>query len=408
MQTAGFDKERLERIADWMERYVSERKFPGSTVLIKRHGEEVYFNAAGKRNVEDDLPFERDTVARIYSMTKPITSVAIMMLAEKGLFHLDAPVSEFIPAFSDMQALVEGAKTLEQTEPSPSPTLHHLLTHTSGLSYPFNPGLLGQAMDEHKILFRANDSSLEEMTDRTAALPLAFQPGRHWEYSVSIDILGRVVEVVSGRSLDAFFKTEIFDPLGMNETAFTVPAHVGDRFASLYTPLEGDGMALNAAKGEGNTLRRVDRPGKSPFESTTCFSGGGGLVGTLDDYMAFTEMLRRGGSCEGGRLLSPHPLSFMMRNHLPGDIASMGPKSFAEQPMEGMGFGLGGSVVLDPGRVRVPGSVGDFSWGGMASTMFWVDPVLDLSCVFFTQLTPSSSYPCRAELKALVHGAITE
>ncbi|MGR3603531.1 MAG: serine hydrolase domain-containing protein [Heliomarina sp.] len=408
MQTAGFDKERLERIADWMERYVSERKFPGSSVLIKRHGEEVYFNAAGKRNVEDDLPFERDTVARIYSMTKPITSVAIMMLAEKGLFHLDAPVSEFIPAFSDMQALVEGAETLDQTEPSPSPTLHHLLTHTSGLSYPFNPGLLGKAMDEHKILFRANDSSLEEMTDRTAALPLAFQPGRHWEYSVSIDILGRVVEVVSGKSLDAFFKAEIFDPLGMTETAFTVPAHVGDRFASLYTPLEGDGMALNAAKGEGNTLRRVDRAGKSPFESTTCFSGGGGLVGTLDDYMAFTEMLRRGGSCEGSRLLSPHTLSFMMRNHLPGDIASMGPKSFAEQPMEGMGFGLGGSVVLDPGRVRVPGNVGDFSWGGMASTMFWVDPVLDLSCVFFTQLTPSSSYPCRAELKALVHGAITE
>ena len=263
-------------------------------------------------------------------------------------------------------------------------------------------------MDEHKILFRANDSSLEEMTDRTAALPLAFQPGRHWEYSVSIDILGRVVEVVSGKSLDAFFKTEIFAPLGMTETAFTVPAHVGDRFASLYTPLEGDGMALNAAKGEGNTLRRVDRAGKSPFESTTCFSGGGGLVGTLDDYMSFTEMLRRGGNCEGGRLLSPHTMSFMMRNHLPGDIASMGPKSFAEQPMEGMGFGLGGSVVLDPGRVRVPGSVGDFSWGGMASTMYWVDPVLDLSCVFFTQLTPSSSYPCRAELKALVHGAITE
>jgi CubicO group peptidase (beta-lactamase class C family) len=193
----------------------------------------------------------------------------------------------------------------------------------------------------------------------------------------------------------------------MNETAFSVPIGAGNRFASLYTPLEGDAMALNSAKTGGETLRLTDEAGKSPFEAATMHSGGGGLVGTIDDYMAFAEMLRRGGSsADGLRLLSPHTINFMMRNHLPGDIASMGPHSFAEQPMEGMGFGLGGAVVLDPGRARSPGSIGDFSWGGMASTFFWVDRVLDMSVVFFTQLAPSSSYPARSQLKALVHGAL--
>lgn len=191
----------------------------------------------------------------------------------------------------------------------------------------------------------------------------------------------------------------------MTETAFSVVPQGRDRFAALYTPLAGDAMALNSAQKGAETLRRVDDPQTSPFLEASMYSGGGGLTGTLDDYMKFTEMLRRGGEL-GARLLSPKTVDFMRRNHLRGDIASMGPASFAEQPMEGMGFGLGGSVVLEPGRTRVPSSVGDFSWGGMASTFFWTDPVLDLSVVFFTQLSPSSSYPARAELKALIHGAV--
>jgi CubicO group peptidase (beta-lactamase class C family) len=402
----GIDVDRLGRIATWMDRYVEDRRYAGSSVLIKRGGQEVYFNATGQRNTAADLPFERDTVARIYSMTKPVTSVAIMMLAERGLFHLDAPVSDFIPAFKDMQALVPGAERIDQTEDSPTPTLHHLLTHTSGLSYPFNPGVLGLAMNDQNIIFGPRQGALADMVDQVAGLPLAFQPGKYWEYSVSIDILGRVVEVVSGKSLAQFFSDEITGPLGMTQTAFQVPEGTGDRFASLYTPLAGNAMDLNAAESGADTLRLTDEAGSSPFEAATMYSGGGGLVGTIDDYMAFAEMLRMGGACEGGRLLSPSTLSYMMRNHLPGDIASMGPQSFAEQPMEGMGFGLGGAVVLDAGRARCPGSVGDFSWGGMASTFFWVDPVFDLSVVFFTQLSPSSSYPSRAELKALIHGAL--
>ncbi|MCW8842191.1 MAG: beta-lactamase family protein [Rhodobacteraceae bacterium] len=402
----GFDPERLGRIGDWMDGYVAARKFPGSSLLIARHGEEAYFHATGRRDIESDARFERDTVARLYSMTKPVTSVALMMLYERGLFTLDTPVSEFIPSFKDMRALIPGAMSIEETEAAPSPTLHQLLTHTAGLSYPFNPGVLAAAMEKEDLIFRANQGLLAEMVDRVAGLPLAFQPGTRWEYSVAIDVLGRVVEVISGQSLETFFKAEILEPLGMMETAFSVPKQAIERFASLYTPLAGDAMALNAAQTGENPLRRVDHKDGSPFLNADMFSGGGGLVGTIDDYMRFAEMLRRGGAIEGVRLLSPQTVDFMMQNHLRGEIAEMGPQSFAEQPMEGMGFGLGGAVVLDAARARVPGSVGDFSWGGMASTFFWVDRETGLSVVFLTQLSPSSSYPARAEMKALVHAAM--
>ncbi|MCE8508356.1 beta-lactamase family protein [Ruegeria pomeroyi] len=402
------DTGRLGRIAGWMQGYVDRRRYAGSSVLVSQGGHEVFFHAAGQRSIERQLPFTRDTLVRIYSMTKPVTSLAVMMLAERGLFHLDAPVSNFLPSFSDMQALVPGASAIDQTEPAPSPTLHQLLTQTAGLSYPFNPGVLARAMEEQDLLFKPGQGALADMADKVAALPLAFQPGSRWEYSVSIDILGRVVEVVSGRTLEQFFQDEIFAPLGMSETGFSVPEGAGDRFASLYTPLAGDAMALNDAHSGGDTLRLFDEAGKSPFETASMYSGGGGLVCTIDDYRRFAEMLRRGGEVDGHRLIGPATLDFMMRNHLPGDIASMGPQSFAEQPMEGMGFGLGGAVVLDPARARTPGSVGDFSWGGMASTFFWLDRVNDMTVVFFTQLSPSSAYPSRSELKALIHGALCE
>ncbi|MEP4196198.1 MAG: serine hydrolase domain-containing protein [Aliishimia sp.] len=401
----GFDEDRLTRITEWMQSYVDRRRFAGCSTLILRGGDEVYFDAVGLRNIDDNLPFERDTLARIYSMTKPITSSVLMMLVERGLFHLDAPVSEFIPAFNDMRALIPDATSIEQTEPCATPTLHQLLTHTSGTSYPFNPGPLGEEMDAQGIIFRGDHATLEEVSNQTAALPLSFHPGERWEYSVGIDIIGRVIEVATGRPLDEVFRTEVFEPLGMTETAFQVPSGIGDRFASLYTPLAGNSFDLNSAKTGTETLRCVDTWQESPYNSTSCFSGGGGLVGTIDDYAKFAEMLRRGGELNGNRLLSPKTVEFMTANHLPGDIASMGPKSFAELPMDGMGFGIGGAMVLNSALARAPGSLGDFGWGGMASTYFWIDPVLDLTAVFFTQLSPSSSYPGRPQLKALVHGA---
>ncbi|MEW2913675.1 serine hydrolase domain-containing protein [Leisingera sp. JC11] len=398
---------RLERIRSWQQRYVDERKYPGSALLIHRGGEEIYFHTAGLRNIEERLPYTRDTLVRLYSMTKPVTSLAIMQLLERGHFHLDAPVSDFLPEFSDMRALVSGAAAISQTESCPPPTLHQLLTHTSGLSYPFNPGLLPAAMEAEDLLFKPDHGPLSAMVTRLADLPLAFQPGTRWEYSVATDVLGRVVEVVSGRPLGEFLAGEIFEPLGMTETGFRVPDGAGNRFASLYTPLAGDAMALNSGIAGGDSLRLTDCYGSSPFEKASMHSGGGGLVGTIDDYMKFAEMLRRRGRYNGGFIISPQTADFMMQNHLNGDIAGMGPSSFAEQPMEGMGFGLGGAVVLNPARARCPGSVGDFSWGGIASTFFWVDRQLDLSAVFLTQLAPSSSYPSRPELKALVHGAVT-
>ncbi len=401
-----FDPDRLNRIKDWMQRYVDEGKYPGSSVLIRQRDDEVLFHAAGLRNIARGLAFQRDTVVRLYSMTKPITSLAIMMLLERGLFHLDAPVSDFLPAFADMQALTPDARTITQTTPCATPTLHQLMTHTSGLSYPFNPGPLGREMDELGVLSNPDKGTLAEMCDHIAALPLAFPPGTRWEYSVSIDILGRVVEVVTGKSLADFLADEIFAPLGMNQTAFTVPTGTGDRFAALYSSIASNQKALAKANPGAALLRLIDAPGKSPYQAATMFSGGGGLVGTIDDYMRFTTLLRRGGVCEGGRLVSPSTLAFMMRNHLPGDIASMGPQSFAEQPMQGTGFGLGGAVVLDPARTGCPGNTGDFSWGGMASTFFWIDRTQDISVVFLTQLSPSSSYPSRSELKALIHGAL--
>lgn len=400
---SSFDETRLNRIKGWMQGYVDARRYPGASVLIAQGGEEVLYHDCGMRDVAGGLPWQRDTVARIYSMTKPITSAALMILVERGQIHLDQSIAKYIPGFKEARCLTPGATDLTQTEPCAAPTLHQLLTHTSGVSYSFNPGLVPAVMQENKMDFGPGKMSLADMADHISKLPLAFRPGTRWEYSVGIDLIGRVIEVVSGKSLGAFFEEEILGPLGMTETRFTVPEGVGDRFACLYTPLAEGSFAITAIEKGAETLRQTDDAVKSPYHRTAMESGGGGLVGTIDDYMKFTEMLRTGGK----GILSPHTLRFMMNNHLAGDIASMGPQSFAEQPMDGMGFGIGGAVVLDPSRARVPGSVGDFSWGGMASTFFWIDPVHALSVVFFTQLAPSSAYPSRSQLKAMVQGALT-
>ncbi len=394
----GFDPERLKRIDAWMQRYVDERKFPGSSVLVARHGEIVHLATAGQRSIKDGLPYELNTIVRIYSMTKPVTSVAVMMLAEQGYFNLDAPISRFLPEFSEMTALKEDAATLGDVEPCPTPTIHQLMVHTAGFTYSFNESILAQAYKAEGLDFNPDSGGLAKQAASAAKMPLAFQPGSRWEYSIGIDILGRLVEVVSGKSLDAFFADEILGPLGMADTGFAIPSSKLTRFADSYFFSPAD------------PLYQVEEAATTAFlkGKVDTLSGGGGLVSTLSDYFRFAETIRRGGELDGVRLLSPRTLAFMRRNHLTGDIASLGPKSFAEMPMDGVGFGLGGSVVLDPGRMRVPGSPGDYSWGGMACTIFWTDPVEQLTVVFFTQLIPSSTYANRAELKALVHAALIE
>ncbi len=406
MAKTGFDKTRLETLKFWMQRYIDERKYPGSSVLLYQNGSEVFHHAAGLRDIERELVFNRDTIVRLYSMTKPITSTALMILIEKGLCHLEAPVSEYIPRFSDMWALIPGAKSLDQCSSCDTPTLHQLLTHTSGLSYGFNSGLVPGVMREQCLNFNPDNKVLAEVCDRLAELPLCFAPGQRWEYSVSIDVIGRVVETISGMPLYDFFDREIFKPLNMLETGFRFKESMRGRIASLYTPLSGDAMELNSAEKGKETLRLVEEEARSPYWDTKMCSGGAGLVGTLDDYMAFADVLRTGMTYSGHRLLSPKTLEFMMNNHLTGEIASMGPQSFAEQPMEGMGFGIGGAVVLNPARARTPGHIGDFGWGGMASTFFWLDRNSGITVIFLTQLSPSSSYPSRSQLKGIIHGAM--
>lgn len=392
------DQVRLDRIGQWMAGCREAGRYTGSSVLIFRDGEEAFFAADGLAAPGRDMPYARDTIVRIYSMTKLVTSTLFMMLAERGRVVLDAPVSDYLPMYAEMRALRPGASDATDTEPARSPTLHELLTHTAGMTYSFNEGVVPRAYSELFSELGFHDKSLEAFCEKLAGLPLCFQPGRAWEYSVGIDVIGHVIEIITGKPLDEVMREEIFEPLGMSGTGFDVPDEKLPRFADCFQKREDDPLALFET-GEESRFRRG---------RVSLFSGGGGLLSTLDDYMRFGEMFRQGGARGGVRLLSPKTVKFMMGNHLPGDIASMGAASFAEMPMTGMGFGIGGACVLDPARVRVPGSVGDFGWGGLASTYFWTDPAERMSVVYFTQLIPSSSYTNRAELKALVQGALLD
>ena len=371
---------RLERILQWQRRDVGTR-YRGSAVLVAENGREAFFHAEGE--ARSGVAWARDTMVRIFSMTKPITSFVAMQLVEQGAFHLDAPVSRFLPGWNAMRTL--------GGEPCATPTLHHLLTHTSGLSYAFNPGPLGPVYQGAGVDFGPG-GDLAAMCERLAAQPLAFAPGAAWEYSVGIDVVGRVIEIVTGERLDAVMRERVFEPLGMADTAFSVADAKLERLADCFAWTPTDAMAPYDA-GEASMFREG---------RVTLHSGGGGLVSTVDDVARFAACL----AGRGEALVSPSTLAFMRANHLGTDIASLGTDTFAEMPMRGMGFGIGGACVLDPAVMGVPGSVGDFGWGGMASTYFWCDPVHEIECVFLTQLVPSSAHPNRAELKALVHGAL--
>ncbi|WP_376702387.1 serine hydrolase domain-containing protein [Mesorhizobium sp. ISC25] len=393
----GFDKARLARLKRWMQRYADTGRWPGGAVLIARHGELAFFDCAGHADVEAKRPWQRDLIARIYSMTKPVTAVALMMLYEEARLHLDDPVEAYLPEFKNRQVLIPGATSLDQTVPVKTKmTIHHLLTHTSGLSLFTNPRLLGEAYAKEKLGLALAYGGLDKMVRRIAELPLEWEPGTKWQYSTGSDVIGRIVEVVSGVTLDKYFATRIFEPLGMTDTGFSVPEAEIGRFPPLYEATAG-GMALHEAPQVS-----AWRQGK-----VDTFCGGGGLVGTIDDYWRFTEMLRAGGELNGERILSPRTLRLAACNYLPGDLASMATEVWAETQFDGVGFGLLGSVVLDPAKAQISAQVGDYGWGGAAGTFFWVSPVDDLVVILFTQLLPSSAIPVRKELRALVHGALT-
>ena len=400
-RAAGFDPDRLARIDRHFMGYVDDGRLPGWLVLVSRHGRIAHTSTYGWRDVEARLPVEPDTLFRIHSMTKPVTSVAAMMLYEEGAFQLSDPVSHFIPAFADMRVYLGGPAARPVTVPAVSQvTIQHLLTHTSGLTYGFHRV---HVVDE---LYR--DAGFEWATppgkdlaaccDVWASLPLLFQPGAEWNYSVASDVLGRVVEVASGQPLDRFFAERIFGPVGMVDTRFFVDGDDAQRFAALYV------------RGPDGRATRFDALGTAALRPPAVLSGGGGLVSSAADYLRFARMLADEGQLDGVRLLGNRTVRRMTRNHLPGgaDLDSFGRPLHAEVSLAGVGFGLGLAVVQDPIAYGTLCSPGEYSWGGAASTAFWVDPAEDLIVIFLTQLMPSSTYPLRSMLRQLVYQALTD
>ena len=385
---AGMSSERLNRVTALSQRYVDEDKLAGVVTLVARDGKIVHFEAVGQRGADDDRPMTKDALFRIYSMSKPITAVAAMMLYEEGKFALSDPVEKFVPELADLDVLVEG----ELVPAERTMTMRHLLTHTTGLSYGFNPQ--DPVDQKYREVQPLAGEDLDEFAERLGTLPLAFEPGERWHYSVAVDVTGLVVERLSGLSFDVFLKERLFDPLGMEDTFFNVPADKLDRL-----------LPNHAWNREEERLVQFD----APYEETQMFSGGGGLVSSTMDYLRFSEMVRRGGELNGVRILSPKTVEFMTANHLPSTVSGAGsgenPLSGAET--RGFGFGLGFGVNTNPVGSGTLGSLGEYSWGGAAGTVFWVDPVEEMVVIGMIQLM-GSPWPLRGELKVLANQAITE
>ena len=413
----GFDAGRLNRINTWLEHQIDSERLAGASVLVLRHGKVAHLEARGLRDLNSAEPFASDTVVRIYSMTKPVTTVAAMQLYEAGCFQLDDPISRYLPEFADTQVWRGGELT--DTEPQATPiTVRQLMTHTAGLTYGFmQTNVVDAEYRARGIEFPGAGGRLADWVERVAEIPLICQPGSQWNYSVSTDVLGRLVEVWSGQSLAAYFDTHVLGPLGMNDTRFTVKDEDRPRFASLYAPLTGGGLggiarpAGSEEQASRGGLKLQEGGADSRFlEPTELYSGGGGLTGTIGDYGRFCLMLLNGGELDGTRILSPTTVRYMRTNQLPGnaDMAAMGQPVWSETSYEGIGFGLGFAVVINPVKAHIITSPGEHHWGGAASTFFWLDPTEDLAVVFFTQLMPSSTYPVRRELRVAVYQALAE
>jgi CubicO group peptidase (beta-lactamase class C family) len=399
---SGLSRARLARIDDFIaRRYLDTGRLPGAMTLVWRRGRLAHLAVQGLADLERGKPMAEDTVFRIYSMTKPITSIAFMMLVEQGEVALDDPVEKFIPSWRDLGVFVAGAPAQFQTRPPSRPMqVVDLLRHTSGLTYGFQTRTnVDAAYRKAGVGEMATRLTLDQTIATLAKIPLEFSPGEAWNYSVSTDVLGHLIETISGRPFPDFIRERITDRLGMRDTAFEVPPAKADRLAACYNRAPTGELALQ------------DDPAKSPYLAPPIFySGGGGLVSTGADYLKFCEMLIGGGAVGGTRLLSRKTIALMTANHLPGgkDLTELSRSLFSEATNAGIGFGLGFAVNLDPARVLLPGSVGEFYWGGAASTAFWVDPAEDLIVVFLTQLIPSSTWPIRRELRTLVYSAFDD
>ncbi len=382
-ETVGMSSQRLERIRPFVREYVDEGKVAGVVTLVARHGKIVYFDSYGERDEEAQKSMEKDTLVRIYSMTKPIAAVGLMMLHEEGAFQLNEPVSKYLPEFKNLKVLDDG----EEVEPRRAMSIQHLLTHTAGLTY----GIFGNTPvdKQYRDAGVLGEKNLDEMIDHLADIPLQDHPGEKWHYSVAVDVQGALIERLSGMPLDQFFRERIFEPLGMHDTFFEVPADKVDRFAANYRFSRDRGRRL------------IDAPGESKFvKEVTFFSAGGGLISTAADYWKFSQMLLNGGYFDGVRLLGRKTVELMTQNHLPALLEEPDPNST-------FGFGLGFRVILNVPSTGAPGSEGEYSWGGAAGTIFWIDPKEDLIAVVMIQLM-SSPYNLRRELKSLIYQALID
>jgi CubicO group peptidase (beta-lactamase class C family) len=401
-ESAGMSKAALDRIQTHLKsRYIDSGRIPCTQLLVYRRGKVVHSAVQGLADVERKVPVKDDTIFRIYSMTKPITAVAFMMLVEEGKVALDEPVHKYIPEWKDLGVFVAGtAPNFLSKPPSRPMQIVDLLRHTSGLTYGLQQrGNVDAAYRGQKVADLVPGKTLDDMIQDLARIPLEFSPGEAWNYSVSIDVLGYLIGKISGKPFHQFLKERIFDPLGMVDTDFHVPAEKAHRFAACYS---------NNPPGK---MKLYDDPAKSNYLSPpTLYSGGGGLCSTASDYLTFCRALLNGGELGGARLLGPKTLKLMASNHLPGGayLPELSRSMFSEATLDGVGFGLSFAVTMDPARTLLAGSAGEYYWGGMASTAFWIDPAEELITIFMTQLVPSSSYPIRRELRTMVYAAISD
>ncbi len=388
-EAVGMSSDRLERLDSAMQGLVDDGLLAGITTMISRQGKIAHFGTFGHQNIEDGVEMSEDTIFRIYSMTKPITGVALMILYEEGKFRLSDPVHRYIPEFEGLVVAKEdGPNGQPITEPADHPmTIRELMAHTAGLSYGiFSQSQVDALYNEANVL--DNNSTLKDMIDKLSKIPLRQQPGSMWHYSVAVDVQGYLVEVLSGQRFDEFLNERIFGPLGMNDTAFHVAADKADRFSQVYTH-DADGN-LMAQEGFGGRRDYLDPP--------AFLSGGGGLVSTTMDYMRFSQMLLNGGELDGVRILAPSTVKLMHLNHLPRELKEMSP---------GTGFGLDFAVVLDP--VAADGiSKGEYYWGGAAGTWFWIDPKEDLVFVGMIQHFGPRRPDVRSLSRRLTYQAILE
>lgn len=402
-EDVGLDSRRLHIVADTIHKFVDEGRIAGAITMVSRKGHLALHDVYGKRDLENDVDMTEDTIFRIYSMTKPIASVALMQLYEKGLFQLDDPVSKYIPEMAELEVFVSGtAESYKTRPPEREMIVKDVLMHTSGLISGGGPSVVSKLYQEAKLMGSRSGGTLKDMVAKLGKIPLYCDPGSEWNYGISTDIVAYLTEVISGQQYDEYLVEHIFEPLGMTDTGFHVPPEKMDRFAANYRRnFEGE-----------EHLTLVDAPGD---ESTyakpkTYFSGAGGLVSTANDYLRFCHMLVGDGELDGVRIIGQRTLDYMTTNHLPnnGDMASMGQATFTETSVAGIGFGLGFAVLMDPETANIIGSPGEYYWGGAASTAFFISPDDELAMIFLTQLMPSGTYPFRRQLRQTIYQCLID